>query len=142
MVANRNSTKRLTGLYYKARCEFLLGRAEDLKATLDLYDTTLTSIEKLNPKWESILTRAGSMIRMMYAILQNDADAASALMPSMHPLSTSKPSECFTTYLKALAALTLCDRDEAMHRFMTIKENYPKTVFATYADKYLSDMTK
>ncbi len=54
--------------------------------------------------------------------------------------NNSKATQGYIHYLKGVAAYIMADNEEAIYRFMSVKENCGKTVFSQMAEQYLSTL--
>lgn len=138
MAASKNETTSLSGLFCKARCEFLLGNDESFRQTSEEFRERLSGNAKRKPKTQATLLKMEQVLELLRAISDNDTEKIKDLRTSIQCWDKSKATEGFVHYLKGLAAYKTGDRKQAIYRFMTVTENYPKIIFAKYSEEYLS----
>ena len=124
------------GYFNKARCEFLLGDFEALKLTTKQYETSVANIKRKNIAVYEVMQ---NILNLLVAIAENDKEKITALK-NFEAWNNSKALEGYINYLKGVAAFVLEDKEEAIYRFMAVKDNCEKTVFATLAEEYLQKL--
>ena len=138
MIASGKEDRILSGLFHKARCEFLGAHYDALSQTASEFTAVLSSSRKQRPKAIIAYQRIGDAMNLMLAIAKDDTDRINALRNSIEPWNTSKPTQGFVNYIKGIAAYKAGDRQEAVYRLKWVKENCQKTVFSALADGYLA----
>ena len=137
MVGSRKDSERLMGFYHKAKCEFMTGRKESLKMTVSHYHELLNGSDKLKLKLRPSYEKIGECLRLMVAISENDGENIVTLSKSLTPWKNVKINEGFVNYLKGMSACIIGDRDEAVFRFKSVKEDCGKTVLASLSERNL-----
>ena len=138
MAASKNETASLSGLFCKARCEFLLGNDESFRQVSEEFRERLSGNAKRKPKTQAALLKMEQVLELLRAISDNDTEKIKGLRTSIQCWDKSKATEGFVHYLKGLAAYKTGDKKQAVYRFMTVTENSPKIIFAKYSEEYLS----
>lgn len=137
MITDKNYRYSLEGYYYKAVCEFFLGDYESLKKTAKEYSDKLSSNEKIKPRAALIYQNKNHVLELICAIADNDANKINELRGGLTFSKKSKADEVFTQYINGLAAARLNDKETAEKSFKWVKENAPKTVFASLAEEQI-----
>lgn len=137
MISDNSPSTVTIGLFNKARCEFFLGDFDSLKATVTQYKTVLSNMKNINQKAKDIYMKIQNSMDLLIAISDKEAEKISALS-NIEPWNNSKATQGYITYLKGVAAYILKDEKESIYRFMYVKENCEKTVFAQLSEQYLS----
>ncbi len=140
MVESRKDSERLMGFYHKAKCEFMTGRRESLKMTVSHYHELLNGSDKLKLKLRPSYEKIGECLRLMVAISENDGENIVTLSKSVTPWKNVKINEGFVNYLKGMSACIIGDRDEAVFRFKSVKEDCGKTVLASLSERNLQHL--
>lgn len=139
MIAINKPNRLLEGLFNKARCEFFLGDFDSLKATVMQYENTLNNMNKLNRRSKDAYKKIQKCMDLLVAIADEDEEKITALS-DLEPWYNSKATQGYVYYLKGVAAYILKDKNEAVYRFMYLKENCDKTVLPQLAEQYLLDL--
>lgn len=139
MVASNKPPIRIIGLFNKARCEFFLGEFDSLKLTVKQYETGLYNMKKINKKSKDVYEKMQKSMNLLIAIADEDKEKI-ALFRDIEVWNNSKATQGYIHYLKGLAAYTTKDKQEAIYRFMSVKEICEKTVLAKLAEQYLSSL--
>ncbi len=142
LVATGKELPVLTGLFCKARCEFLMGDFASFGQTASDYAATLSGCKKLKAKQLEAHQKIGEVLRLMFAISSGDAATINELRGRIEPWAQSVAIEGFINYVKGLAAAQIGDKDEAVYRFKSVKERCSKTVFASLADQHLAGLSE
>ena len=139
MIASTRQDIILSGLFIKIRCEFLLGNYDEFIQTANKYSSALSTCRKLKPKTIIASKKIENIINLMSAISKDDVEGINQTRGNIETWNTtSKATECFVNYIKAVAAYKVDDKEEAIYRFKWVKENGSKTVFANLSDDYLA----
>ncbi len=136
MVASGKPKMVNTGIFNKARCEFFLGDFNSLKLTVNQFESNLSGMKTTNPKVKIAYDKIQKTMQLLVAIADGDKEAIAACR-NIEVWNNSKATEGYVNYLKGLAAYNLGDKLEAIYRFMDVKENCAKTVFAQLAEQHL-----
>ncbi len=138
MVGSPKDKIRLTGLFNKARCEFMTGRKDSLKMTAAQYSDLLKGSDKISAKLRLAYENMQGCIDLMVAISENDGEGIVTLSKSVTPWRSVTATVGFISYLKGMAACIIGDRDEAVYRFKSVKESCNKTVLAALSERNLA----
>ena len=138
MAGSPKDTVRLTGLFNKSRCEFMLGHKEYLKMTAEQYNGLLKESNKISIKQRAIYEKLGDCISLMRAISENDGEEIVLLSKSVTPWNNYAATVGFINYLKGMSACIVGDRDEAVYRFRSVMEACGRTVLASLSERNLS----
>lgn len=136
MIAVSKPAMVVAGLFNKSRCEFFLGDFVSLKETQKQYESILSNIEKIRQKEKDSYIKIQKIINLMVALSDEDTEKISAYR-NIEAWNNSKANEGFLNYLKGLAAYIMEEKEEAIYRFMWVKENCGKTVLSQLAGDYL-----
>ena len=136
-VTDRSPRYSLLARYYKAYAEFVLGDTDAFKNTVSEFSSELNNNPKLKPKLIENHRRTECVLNLLSAIADNDKEKINELINTITFEGDAKVSNVLIKYAKALAFCSLEDADNARSEFEWIKENAPKTVFATIADEKL-----
>ena len=142
LVATGKEPLVLTGLFCKARCEFLMGDFAAFGQTASDYTATLSTCKKLKAKQLEAHQKIGEVLRLMFAISSGDSATVNELRGRIEPWTPSAATEGYINYVKGLAAAQIGDKDEAVYRFKSVKERCSKTVFATLSDQHLASLSE
>ena len=140
MVASIKPVMMITGLFNKARCEFFLGDFDSLKATVKQYESALNNMKKLNQKAKYAYNKILKTMNLLVAISEENKEAISNFS-GIEVWNNSKATQGYINYLKGIAAYMTEDKKESIYRFMSVKENCEKTVFAEKSQQYLLKMS-
>lgn len=138
MIKSSNEQMVLAGLFNRARCEFLLGDYECFCQTADEFESRLSSPLKLNSKIIITYQKINDVLKLMRAISENDVEKINELRGNIDVGNASRAVEGYLNYIRGVAAYKVEDREEAIYRFKSVRENCFKTVFAKLSDEYLS----
>lgn len=137
MIAKGKPNYVIPGYFNKARCEFLLGDAESLKASAAALGNAIDGCKKSNAKNAETNRCLRTLTELMCAVADGDAEKIEEYRAIVRPWSQDKSTECFVNYMKGIAAQKVGDKDECFYRMMWVRDNCPKTVFAWLADEQL-----
>lgn len=137
MLSSGQADKVIDGIFCKARAQFFLGDHTALKETAELFDAKISSLGKIRDKKRDIYEKQRVVLRLLVALSEKNDEKIAVYAKSLAPWGTSKATESFINYMKGVSAYTLGDRKESLYRFMLVKDNAPKTVFARFASEYL-----
>lgn len=140
MIASDKPAMMITGLFNKARCEFFLGDFNSLKTTVKQYESALNNMKKLNQKAKDAYNKILKTMNLIVAISEENKEAISNFS-GIEVWNNSKATQGYINYLKGIAAYMAEDKKEAIYRFMSVKENCEKTVFAEKSQQYLLKMS-
>lgn len=140
MIASNKPAMMIIGLFNKARCEFFLGDFDSLKATVKQYESALNNMKKLNQKAKDAYNKILKTMNLLVAISEENKEAISNFS-GIEVWNNSKATQGYINYLKGIAAYMAEDKKEAIYRFMSVKENCEKTVFAEKSQQYLLKMS-
>ena len=138
-IASNKPATMIMGLFNKARCEFFLGDFDSLKATVEQYESALNNEKKLNQKAKDEYNKILKTMNLLVAISEEDKEGISDL-GSVEAWNNSKATQGYINYLKGIAAYMTEDKEEAIYRFMSVKENCEKTVFSEKSQQFLSKL--
>ena len=127
----------ISGYFNKARCEFLLGDTESLKASASALGQAIDGY-KANAKVGKVYESLRLSAELMCAIADGDTERINSYRSAVNPWEASKSTECFVNFIKGAAAEKLGDTDECVYRMMWVRDNCPKSVFAWLADECLA----
>ncbi len=139
MIASNKPQMMVIGLFNKARCEFFLGDFDSLKATVKQYESALNNMKKLNEKAKAVYDKSQKTLNLLIAIADKDKEKI-GVFRDIEVWNNSKATQGYIHYLKGVAACIMEDKEEAIYRFMSVKENCGKTVLAKFAEQYLSNL--
>lgn len=138
MIKSTNSNFVLSGLFNKARCEFFLGEYDSFCETVKQYTGELANCNKLYSAAEISYKKINNLLDLMVAISENNIERINALRNNVEVWNTSKATEGLVNFFKGLSAYKIGEKQEAIHRFMLVKEACSKTVLLKLSDEYLS----
>ena len=136
MIACNKTGMILAGLFNKARCEFFLGDFDSLKVTVKQYESTLNDFKEANQKTKDVYNKILKTMNLLIAISEEDKDGISDYS-SIEVWKNSKATEGYVNYLKGIVAYMTENKEEAIYRFMYVKDNCPKTVLSAKSQQYL-----
>ncbi len=139
MVANNKPLMMIIGLFNKARCEFFLGDFDSLKLTVKQYENALHNMKKINQKSKAVYNKIQRTMNLLIAIADKDKEKI-GVFRDIEVWNNSKATKGYIHYLKGVSAYIMADNEEAIYRFMSVKENCEKTVFSQMAEQYLSNL--
>lgn len=139
MVRSDKPYTNLTGLFDKARCEFFLHKYDSLKNTVSQHQRYLADIKNKNLKTKAAYDKIQQTMNLLVAISCNDKEKITEYC-NIDAWNDNKTTHGYINYLKGLAAYNTDDKKEAIYRFMLVKDNCGKTVFAQYAEDILSEL--
>jgi hypothetical protein len=137
MVASKNESYRLSGLFNKARAYFFMGDREGVRAVARVYGEAMAGAKKLKGARAQAYDKLGMLINLMLALSEDDPEGIRKYRDAAEPWSASKMTACFVNYIKGLASYALGESEDAIYRFMSVKEGCPKTVLAELSAEYL-----
>ncbi len=79
-----------------------------------------------------------NLLDLMVAISENNIERINALRNNVEVWNTSKATEGLVNFFKGLSAYKIGEKQEAIYRFMLVKEACSKTVLLKLSDEYLS----
>ena len=137
MIASEKEDQQKVGLFYKARCEFLLGDFDSLRRTAGLYENALlhTKREKKN---KNLYENLQTILLLLCALADGDLQKIEMYRKQATAWNRSKATEGYLHYIKGVAAHRVGDEKESIYHFMAVKENCGKTVFSKLADEFLA----
>ena len=138
MVSSNKPPMIIIGLFNNARCEFFLGDFDSLKLTVKQYENTLHNMKKINQKSKAAYDKIQRTMNLLIAIADKDKERI-GIFRDIEAWNDSKATQGYVHYLKGVAAYIMGDKEEAIYRFMSVKENCGKTVLAKFAEQYLSN---
>ncbi|MBQ4155575.1 MAG: hypothetical protein IJD90_02080 [Clostridia bacterium] len=136
MVESKKTSMILSGLFNKARCEFFMGEYESLKLTVQQYENVFNNMKKPNQKVKETFEKILKIMNLMVAISCENKEEISDVS-NITVWNNLKVTQGFVDYLKGVSAYLIDNEKEAVYRFMSVKENCEKTVFAKLAEEYL-----
>ncbi len=136
---HKNPHYRFTAMFGKARCEFFLGKNENLNTYFEQLKLLLNT-EKFSKRRKMGLGRCLDSLENMCSLALGDTEKIAATSEKLQPWDTLKASESYFHYFKGLSALALGDRENAVYHLVWLKENAPKTVLAVFAEKSLAEL--
>ncbi len=139
MIASNKPSMIIIGLFNKARCEFFLGDFDSLKLTVKQYETSLYNMKKINQKAKDVYEKILKTMNLLIAIADKDKEKI-GVFRDIEVWNNSKATQGYIHYLKGVAAYIMADNEEAIYRFMSVKENCGKTVFSKMAEQYLLNL--
>jgi len=140
MVMSGKVNVILVGLFYSARCEYMLGNYIACKNYAEEFAARLASAQGLKPKQRSELEKMGKVLILLCAIAEDDQRKINELCAGVEVYNASKGTECFVNYVKGIAAYKTGDSQEAIYRFKCVTYNGSKTAFAALAEQYLETL--
>ena len=140
MIGSNKSMMVNIGLFNKARCEFFLGDFDSLKSTVKQYEIALNNSKNISKKTKATYNKILKTMNLLVAISEEDKNGISNFS-SIEMWNKSKATEGYINYLKAIAAYMTENKQEAIYRFMFVKENYEKTIFSQFSQQYLSKLS-
>lgn len=136
MISGNNPALVILGLLNKARCEYFLGDFESLKLTVEQYEDSLNNLKKVNQKTKDAFDKISKSMKLLVAISEEDKEGISCYK-GIEAWNNSKATEGYINYLKGIAAFIEENKEEAVYRFMSVKEKCPKTFLAGKSQEYL-----
>ncbi len=140
IICSPKNTHKLVGLFNKARCEFMLGKYDELKQTEKEYYSLLSSSAKLKGNALSTFQKIHKIILFMIAISDNDCARLKELYTNIEIWNRSKITEGLINYLKGVASNILGDKEETVYRLKSVQETCSKTILAILAEESLSTL--
>jgi len=137
MVASKNESYRLSGLFNKARAYFFMGDREGVRAVARVYGEAVAGAKKLKGARAQAYDKLGMILNLMLALSEEDTESIRRYRDAAQPWNTTKMNACFVNYMKGLASYSLGESEDAIYRFMSVREECPKTVLATLSAEYL-----
>lgn len=133
---SKNFDDNMVGIFNKARCQYLMGDFEGLKVTVSQYKTALSNGGKISQNKMVLFDKISKSLNLLIALSEKDQEKIS-LYKDIEVWNNLKTTKSYVDYLKGVAAYISNDKEEAVYRFMSVKENCSKTVFAKLSDEYL-----
>ena len=138
MTESSNEQIVLGGLFHQARGEFFLGDYDAFRATAEAYESRLSGCQGLSPKVIERLERIRTVLELMRAVSERDTEKITGLQGALTAWKASVATEGFVNYLKGVCAYMTNNKEEAVYRFMLVKDACAKTVFAQLSEEYLA----
>lgn len=139
MVSGNKPAMQIIGLFNKARCEFFLGDFDYLKLTVKQYENALYNMKKIDQKTKAVYDKIQKTMNLLIAIADKDKEKI-CVFRDIEVWNNSKATQGYIHYLKGVAAYITEDKEEAIYRFMSVKENCEKTVLSKMAEQYLLNL--
>ena len=139
MIADKNVHRKAAGLFNKARCAFFSGNFEVLKQLVSQYEGHVAAMKGSRAKTGELYEKFGRSLKLLVALADDDVEGITAYR-DLAVWNDSKATRGYIDYLKGLAAYRLGETQEAVYRFMAVKESCAKTVLAALAEEYLSNL--
>lgn len=127
----------LVGLFYRARCEYMLGNYDACQNHAKEFAAKLASAQGLKKKHRVESEKIAVVLDLMCAITEDNVEKINEIFERADVYNASKATECFVNYVKGSAAYKVGDKQEAIYRFKAITYNGSKTAFAALANEYL-----
>lgn len=137
MIASEKEDQQKVGLFYKARCEFLLGDFDSLRRTAGLYENALLHAKR-EKKNKNLYENLQTILLLLCALADGDLQKIEMYRKQATAWNRSKATEGYLHYIKGVAAHRVGDEKESIYHFMAVKENCGKTVFSKLADEFLA----
>lgn len=134
---------RAAGDFFCALLGYFMGDIALLKNAALRYRANLAAVEKMNAKDQALFDARTAMIEVMEGLCDGNHQAVAETLPRMKPWSPVPAVTILIDTLKGIAALPRPDggdRDEAVHRFMTVREKGGRTCLVGMADWYLAQL--
>lgn len=136
MIVSNKPAVAIIGLFNKARCEFFLGDYDSLKLTVKQYADALNNLKKINQKTKDLYNEIFKTMKLLVAITEKNKEEISNYI-GIEAWNNSNATEGFINYLKGIVAFIAEDKEEAVYRFMSVREKCKKTVFSEKSQQYL-----
>lgn len=140
MIAKGKPDFVIPGYFNKARCEFLLGDTDSLKASAAALGSAIDRCKKTNAKKAETNRCLRTLAELMCSVADGDTEKIEEYRTAVRVWDQAKSTECFVNYMKGIAAQKVGDKDECVYRLMWVRDNCPKTVFAWLADEHLKNL--
>lgn len=144
LTQNKKPIYRAAGHFFCAQLGYFMGDAALLREAALRYRADLAAVEKLNAKNRALFDCRTAMIDIMVGLCDGNHQAVAEALPGMKPWSPVPAVTIIIDTLKGIAALPRPDgggdRDEAVYRFMTVKEKGGRTCFVAMAAWYLGQL--
>lgn len=142
MISSKKLDMKLAGYFNKARAEFMLGSADEVRQAVKGYGETVSSEKKLSQRQKDVYTKMGAVLNLIMALSESDREGIKRYCDEAVAWNAGKMSEGFVNYMRGVASHRLGDTEDCIYRFMTVKERYPRTVLARYAEDYLREIKR
>ena len=144
LTQNKKPIYRAAGHFFCAQLGYFMGDAALLREAALRYRADLAAVEKLNAKNRALFDCRTAMIDIMVGLCDGNHQAVAEALPGMKPWSPVPAVTIIIDTLKGISALPRPDgggdRDEAVYRFMTVKEKGGRTCFVAMAAWYLEQL--
>lgn len=144
LTQNKKPIYRAAGHFFCAQLGYFTGDAALLREAALRYRADLAAVEKMNVKNRALFDCRTAMIDIMVGLCDGNHQAVAEALPGMKPWSPVPAVTIIIDTLKGIAALPRPDgggdRDEAVYRFMTVKEKGGRTCFVAMAAWYLEQL--
>lgn len=143
LTLHRKPLLRAAGHFFIAQCGYFMGDAVLLKEAALRYRAEIAGIEKMSDKNRALFDTRAAMLTVMEGLCDGNHRAVDEAIPRMQPWAPAPAVTILIDTLKGIAALPRPDggnRDEAVHRFLTVKEKGGRTCFAAMAEWYLEQL--
>ncbi|MBE6585000.1 MAG: hypothetical protein E7645_00575 [Ruminococcaceae bacterium] len=145
LAKHKNPILRTEGHYFCAQLGYFMGDVSLLKEAALHYRADLASITKMKDKHRAIFESRTAMIAVMEGLYDGNHQAVAEAIPYIKPWSPAPIVSLQMDLLRGIAAFPRPgggNRDEAVYRFMSVKEKGGRTSFVTMAEWYLQQLQK
>lgn len=143
LTQNSKPIYRAEGHFFCAQLGYFMGDASLFKEAALRYRADLAIVEKMNAKTRALFDGRTVQLTVMEGLCDGNYQAVAEAIPHMKPWTPAPVLSIMIDLLKGIAALPRPDggdRDEAVHRFMTVKEKGGRTCFVAIAEWYLAQL--
>ncbi len=143
LTQNKKPIYRAEGHFFCAQLGYFTGNAALLREAALRYRADLATVEKMSAKNRALFDGRTVQLAVMEGLCDGNHQAVAEAIPHMKPWAPAPVLDIMINLLKGIAALPRPDggdRDEAVHRFMTVKEKGGRTCFAAMAEWYLAQL--
>ncbi len=143
LTQNKKPLFRAAGHFFIAQCGYFMGDSALLREAALRYRAEMVTVGKMNDKNRALFDCRNAMLATMEGLCYGNHTLVAEALPHMKPWSPVPAVTILLETLKGIAALPRPDggdRDEAVHRFMTVKEKGGRTCFAAMAEWYLNQL--
>ncbi|MBE6558624.1 MAG: hypothetical protein E7661_06405 [Ruminococcaceae bacterium] len=144
LTTHKKPLLRAAGHFFMAQCGYFMGDAMLLREAALRYRAELAMIPKMNDKNRALFDCRTAMLTVMEGLCDGNHAAVEGALPHMRAWSSVPAVTILIDTLKGIAALPRPDgggdRDEAVHRFITVKEKGGRTCFVAMAEWYLGQL--
>lgn len=144
LTAQKKPLYRVSGHFFIGLCGYFTNDVPLLREAALRFRAELATVEKMNDKSRALFDSRAAILAVMVGLCDGDYEAVAEAIPHMQPRSPAPPvtpaDAIVIDTLKGIAALPCGDRDEAVHRFMTVREKGGRTCFVAMAEWYLEQL--